>query len=130
MKLVIELDNRNERLVGIDVIKVLAIVCVVLTHVALTLPVYNAWAGLAVPSFFMIAAFANARKATRMELVRPRSWYNRANLAGYWWRISVPYLLMCLAEVIALPLIGYTTVDMAFLNTLKGGMGPGGYYLV
>ena len=126
----INLENREERLVGIDIAKAIAIVFVVMTHTALLMPAYRLWAGLAVPSFFMIAGFANARKATHMELMRVSAWWTRDNLLKYLTRVTLPYLVMCLAEVIVLPLVGYASIDMAFLNTIKGGMGPGGYFLV
>ena len=125
----IDFDNRTQRLVGIDIVKTIAIIFVVLTHTALPMPAYRLWAGLAVPSFLMIAAFGNARKATLSGIDGVRGWYTRSNFVKYFRRISLPYLFMCVAEVIALPLIGYTTPDLAFLNTIKGGMGPGGYYL-
>lgn len=33
-----------------------------------------------------------------------------------------------LAQVVVLPLVEYATVDVALLNTIKGGMGADGYY--
>ena len=126
----IDFDNRNKRLVGIDVAKAVAIVFVVLTHTALFMPAYRLWAGLAVPSFFMIAGFANARKMTLEETEHCFAWWARADLIKYFTRVSLPYLVMCLAEVIVLPLVKYASIDIVFLNTIKGGMGPGGYFLV
>ena len=126
----IEFDNRTQRLIGIDVVKAVAIIFVVLTHTALFMPAYRLWAGLAVPSFFLIAGFSNARKATKEELSHPAGWSTKANLLGYFFRITVPYLIMCVAEIIVLPLIHRASIDIAVLNTVKGGMGPGGYFLV
>lgn len=36
---------------------------------------------------------------------------------------------MCV-QLVVLPLVGYAPLQEAFINIFKGGMGPGGYYLV
>lgn len=136
----IEFPYNGRRLLGVDVIKIYAIVMVVLTHCLNPLYVQARYAELwiynAVPFFLIIGSFFYARKYDNIS-VHSKSfgetcgiWYGKKSLLSYFKRISVPYLVFMLAQVIVLPLVGYATVDIALLNTIKGGMGAGGYYLV
>lgn len=131
---------RRERLVGIDILKIYAIIMVVLTHCYLPQFVQARYAELwiynAVPFFLIIGAYFYSRKYC--ELANGcdsfskicKYWYGKQSLLGYFKRICVPYFIFMLAQVIVLPLVGYASVDIVLLNTIKGGMGPGGYYLV
>lgn len=131
---------RRERLVGIDILKIYAIILVVLTHCYSPQFVQARYAELwiynAVPFFLIIGAYFYSRKycelanksSTFFDICK--NWYGKQGLLGYFKRICVPYFIFMLAQVVTLPLVGYTTVDVALLNTIKGGMGPGGYYLV
>lgn len=136
----IELPYRNERLLGVDVLKIYAIIMVVLTHCLDPLYVQARYAELwiynAVPFFLIIGSFFYARKfndvysRTSSFENTCKFWYGKKSLYSYFKRISIPYLVFMLAQVAVLPLVGYATVDVALLNTIKGGMGAGGYYLV
>ena len=127
-------DARYGRLPGMDVLKILAIIFVVLTHCytdtfrAVRVP--ELWIEAAVPVFIIIGAFNYCRKAVKMKLASPRGWYTRRNLFSYFKRIGIPYIVFMIAQLIVLPLVGYAPVTEVLLNTVKGGMGAGGYYLV
>ena len=127
-------DARYGRLPGMDVLKILAIIFVVLTHCytdtfrAVRVP--ELWIEAAVPVFIIIGAFNYCRKAVKMKLASPRGWYTRRNLFSYFKRIGIPFIVFMIAQLIVLPLIGYAPVTEVLLNTVKGGMGAGGYYLV
>lgn len=136
----VELPYKGERLLGVDVIKIYAIIMVVLTHCLEPLYVQARYAELwiynAVPFFLIIGSFFYARKYNELS-VRTSDfrtlcgkWYGKKSLRSYFKRVSVPYLVFMLVQVIVLPLVGYATVDVVLLNTIKGGMGAGGYYLV
>lgn len=131
---------RRERLLGIDILKIYAIVMVVLTHCYQAQYVQARFAELwiynAVPFFFIIGAFFYGRKYCELFVKHRsfskvcRAWYGKQNFHSYFTRICIPYFVFMIAQVIVLPLVGYASFDIALLNTIKGGMGPGGYYLV
>lgn len=134
-------DNSIEkRNMGIDLLKVYSIIMVVLTHCyapSLLQSLFGElWIYNAVPFFLIIAAFLYARKYNKtLENVFSlrsayRGWLCKRNLFAYFKRITVPYLFFMLLQIIVLPIVKYASFDIALLNTIKGGMGPGGYYLV
>lgn len=139
-ELSLDCPQNKGRLIGIDVVKVYAIIMVVLTHCYapefLQARYAELWIYNAVPFFLMIGAFFYSRKYHEIAKKNTslssicKVWFVRKGLKAYFKRISVPYLVFMLAQVITLPLVGYATFDVALLNTVKGGMGPGGYYLV
>lgn len=130
---------RRERLVGIDILKIYAIIMVVLTHCYLPQFVQARYAELwiynAVPFFLIIGAYFYSRKycelANECDTFSKicKFWYGKQSLLGYFKRICIPYFIFMLAQVIVLPVVGYASVDVVLLNTIKGGMGAGGYYL-
>lgn len=131
---------RRERLIGIDILKIYAIIMVVLTHCYsprfLQARHAELWIYNAVPFFLIIGAYFYSRKycelANGCDSFKTicKYWYGKQSLFGYFKRICVPYFVFMLAQVIVLPIVGYATFDIALLNTIKGGMGAGGYYLV
>lgn len=129
-----------KRSVGIDVLKIYAIVMVVLTHcyapsyVQMRLP--ELWIYNAVPIFLIIGSFLYSRKFVEMcaaanTLKEAYSvWLGKQNVKSFFKRIGIPYLCFMILQLIVLPLVGYAPFQEVLLNTIKGGMGPGGYYLV
>lgn len=122
-------DTAYKRLIGIDILKIFAIVMVVLTHTNFYAPFPDLYMNTCVPIFMIIAAFNNSRKYSKNKFSRIKDWYNKKNFWGYFKRISIPYLFFMLMEIIILPIVGYAPFSVALLNTVKGGMGPGGYFL-
>lgn len=138
-------SSRIKYLLGIDILKIYAIIMVVLTHCYEPAFVQSRFAEIwiynSVPIFLIVASFSYSHKYYKIfDKASPfgkisvkslfKGWFNKTNLLRYFDRISVPYLFFMLLEVIILPLIKYTTVDVVLLNTVKGGMGAGAYYLV
>ena len=128
--ILIDENTAYRRLIGIDILKIFAIIMVVLTHTSFYAPFGNLYLNTCVPIFILIAAFSNSRKYNKAGFTSIKEWYNKENFWGYFKRISIPYLFFMLLQVIILPLVGYAPFSEALLNTIKGGMGAGGYYLV
>lgn len=127
----IKIDEKTAygRLFGIDILKIFAIAMVVLTHTNFYAPFPDLYMNTCVPIFILIAAFNNARKFNKNQFTNIQQWYNKKNFWGYFKRISMPYLFFMLMQIIVLPIVGYASFSIALLNTVKGGMGPGGYFL-
>lgn len=127
-------NDRLGRLPGMDILKIYAIIMVVLTHCfsesfrAALAP--ELWIDAAVPVFIIIGAFNYCRKAYKSGLSSYGEWYSRFNFLSYFKRIGVPYIVFMCVQLVVLPLVGYAPLPEVLLNTLKGGMGAGGYYLV
>lgn len=123
-------NTKYNRLIGIDFLKIFAIIMVVLTHTSFYAYFGDLYMNIGVPLFILIAAFNNSRKYNKKGYKSINEWYNKQNFWGYFKRITIPYLFFMFLEILILPLVGYAPFSEALLNTVKGGMGPGGYYLV
>lgn len=138
--LILTHDMCSQHYVGIDVLKIYSIIMVVLTHCyapsfvqarLLELWIYNA-----VPVFLIVGSFLYSRKfsaiCARAQSLKDayKVWLGKKNLTAFFKRIGIPYLFFMLLQLIVLPSVGYAPFPEVLLNTIKGGMGPGGYYLV
>lgn len=138
--LILTHDMSSQRYVGIDVLKIYSIIMVVLTHcyapsfVQARLP--ELWIYNAVPFFLIVGLFLYSRKfsaiCARAQSLKGayKIWLGKDNLTAFLKRIGIPYLCFMLLQLVVLPSVGYAPFSEVLLNTIKGGMGPGGYYLV
>lgn len=75
-------NTAYKRLVGIDILKIFAIVMVVLTYTNFYAPFPDLYMNTCVPIFMIIAAFNNSRKYSKNKFSRIKDWYNKKSFFG------------------------------------------------
>lgn len=121
----------NKRWHTIDMLKGLAIICVILSHVQLTGAERLAllapfWMWMAVPVFMVLIGFNYASSAEKV-LQQHAQWFERDFFIRKLTRYLYPFLI---AEMVEICWMLYRKVPLHSMirSVLSGGCGPGGYY--
>jgi peptidoglycan/LPS O-acetylase OafA/YrhL len=127
--------ERAVRLTGLDLLKGLAIISVILIHtlsvkiMALIGAPFDI--GQAVPLFILIAGYTGAYAYLRYGADTLRKCYDPSILIRRLLRVLAPYTLMWIVQIVILVVIlqqGFTAVSL-LMNFLSGGNGPGSFFV-
>lgn len=113
----------------IDYVKGLSIICVVLTHnlplLGRKLSLFELWGKQAVPLFLLLQVFHTVRYFADGQ----RSITDYFNLGKIFKRIILPFIVLCLSQLLVYAVTGNLTIDVIKEFIRHAGMGPGSYYV-
>ncbi len=113
----------------IDYVKGLSIICVVLTHnlpmIGRKLSLFELWGKQAVPIFLLLQVFHTVRYFSDGQ----RSLTSYFNFGKIFKRIILPFLVLCLSQLLVYAVTGNLTIDIIKRFVIHAGMGPGSYYV-
>lgn len=127
--------NRNQL---VDVLKGIGCIAVILLHVGFTTEQtqkagFPFWCVFAVPMFMFLSGYVNALSMNKKK-TSFKEYYSAYNLFAKLLRFAIPYIMAFAIEV-AYFVINHQTNSIggsvlgAFIIFLKGGVGPGSYYM-
>lgn len=88
---------------------------------------FNFWALAAVPIFIVITGFHYAKSINKYKNIM--EWYNKKEFCGKFFRIFIPFMVAQIVFNSYYCLHNNVPFTMRmFVNILRGGSGPGGYY--
>ena len=120
----------------IDIIKGLAIICVILQHTlsarCLTSIYRIFYLEQAVPIFMLISGYVFTLSYKNKEIVELKNLYNLNILKGRIKRLYAPFLAIYFIEILVYYIFVSKNLDASFIfrNLILGGFGPGSYYPV
>ena len=122
----------NDRNTAIDFLKMTAIIAVILLH-SMTIGMRNMIGGpyhilQAVPLFIMISGYNSMNSVTRQSLDYKQQ-YRFDLLSKKFQRLLQPFTLIFIVEMALLQLVGQLRISGVPLAYIKGGFGPGSYYV-
>ncbi len=110
---------------SLDFVKGIAILSVILIHSS---PHYYlgsiAWFGQAVPLFLIVTSYLTYSRIEKGESIS--SYFSWANINKMFNRISLPFLVMTIIQIVIYSFLGKFTFNRLLQ---QGGIGPGSYYL-
>lgn len=126
--------NEKKRNNFLDVMKGVCILFVVITHYEWSNQerlqyLFPFWIGMAVPIFMIISGYVYAKSYQKNNIVHMREAYS----FGFVWkkivRYTIPFLMACIVEFVALVLKNRRiTIEKTIHMLSTGGLGPGSYY--
>ena len=134
--------NKATRIMAIDYLKAIAIVLVILTHILSIdqrLKVGSPyWINMAVPIFMIMSGFTHYMSAERRNMGDLRDYYEKEVLMPKLARILLPYFFIIAIEILLVFIMPSKFPELAggirppenYLRFfLRGGRGPGSYYI-
>lgn len=126
-----QLAQWNDRWHTVDMLKGVAIICVVLSHVQLTgaqryILLAPFWMWMAVPVFMVLSGFNFAASIEKAHQ-RPIKWFSAPLFMRKLTRFLYPFIIVEVVECCWLLHLEVPWQNIIH-NVLSGGYGPGGYY--